>query len=261
MTYLDLVASSLFQGLVLVWPFSGDLLTARLFPWSTDPTLAPLLQAVTATGALMALLLLLHRDLAQIGHNAWAAVKRRQDGSTRLLFALCLGAAPLAVIGTAHLHLLTLPAWGGIILVMGSGLALLVADHLGVTVRDMDHVSILNYAIIGLLMAGSAVMGLAPQITAIITARLMGCERDQAVRIALLLLLPYLICQFGAYLEVPVLPPLAETLIMVGLSALAGLLAGSVLLGWLHRHTLRAPAVLQVITAALIILSVARFGG
>ena len=259
MTYLDLVLTSLWQGWVLVWPFSGDVLLPRLFPVATIPAIAPVVLGAGSLGATLALILLLFQDIQAIGRNAWVAAKRRQEGSARLLIALTLAALPLVVRDGLGIQAIPLPLWAMALLILLSGAALLLADRFGVTVRDMHHVSIPAYGALGVLLAAGTWVDLAPQLTAIIIARVMGCERDQAVRIALLLLLPHLLTAVWIWQRGDAQTPALDSTLMVLLSGLTTLLAGSILLNWLERRSLALPAMLQMATAIVLVLSVTGF--
>ena len=260
MTYLDLVLTSLLQGWILIWPFSGDILLPHLFPVIAAPNIGPVVLGAGSLGATLALILLLNGDIQSIGRSAWAAAKRRQDGSARLLIALSLAALPLALRDGLAVTPLPLPLWTVALLMLLSGAALLLADRFGVTVRDMHHVSIPAYGTLGLLLAAGTWIDMAPQLTAIIIARLMGCERDQAARIALLLLLPHLLTAIWVWQLGDAQTPMLESALMVLLSGLTTLLAGRFLLGWLERRSLALPALLQMATGIVLVLSVTGFG-
>ena len=261
MTYLDLVTASLYQGLALVWPWSGEVLTFQLFPWMSDPLIGPTLTAIVGFAAALALMLLLRRELMAIGRNAWAAAKRRQEGSARLLLSILLGALPLLLADYLFPPFGPLPNWLTAGLILLSGIVFFLADWLGVTVRDMDHISPPAYLIIGLLQAAGWTVGIAPQVTTITVARLMGCERDQAVRIAFLLTIPHLLAGLKGLFSVASLPPLTESLLCGCLAFAVTLLMANLLLGWLRRHSLALPAVSQLFLAGIFVLSVAGFGG
>jgi len=261
MTYLDLVISGLYQGLVMIWPVSGDIVVNHLFTWSADPAVGILIKAICGIGAGLALVLVLHNDLYTVTRSAWVAAKRRQDGSARIFFALLIGAAPLVVMDILSVQPLVLPTWlSGTVLIL-SGLALFTADKLGVTVRDLDHLSILTYLIIGVMQAGGTTLGIAPQIISVVIARLMGCERDQAARLALLLLIPHLLIGLGGFTHDTALPPATESLLTGTIAFCASLVGASVLLRWLRRHGFGVFAITQIAIGALTILSVTRFGG
>ena len=259
MTYLDLVISSLYQGVAMIGPFSADVLFPRLFPWTNDPTIGPILKAIVSLGAGLALAVLLNKEIFLIGRSAWGAVKHRHDGSLRMLISLLLASAPLVVLDVLSPHSFDLAPSISAALVVLSAIVLFMADKYGVTVREMDHISIPSYLIIGVLLAGSQMIGVAPQLTAIIAARLMGCERDQAARIAFLVIIPHLLAGFGDFFSGPTSPPLAETLLTGTMAFVVALASAALLLNWLYRRSFALPALVQAVVGGLVVLSVTGF--
>ena len=255
MTYLDLVLSCVYQGLALVLPFSGNTLILRLFPWFADPAIGPILNAIIDVGTALALMVILHKEIHAMGRGAWAVLKHRRDGSPRLLLALALGALPLLVLDNLSLSPIAIPGWmvGALVLVVGA--LLFLADKLGVTIRDVEHVSVVNYLIIGVLAAAGGYAGLAPQITVIIVARIMGCERDQAARLAFLLVIPHLLTGMGGFFGDAASPPWGETLLVGAMTFSIAGVGACLLLGWLRRHSFAAMAVLQTIVGAVLVLA------
>lgn len=258
MTYLDLVISGLYYGLTLVWPISGDSLVTRLALWATDPAFGPLLKPISAVGAGIALIL--NREISTMLRGAILAAKRRQEGSARLLFAVALGAAPLVLLDFFPVAVPTAGHWLSAILLLLSGIAILIADKLGVTVRDLDHISVPTYLSIGIAQAIGSVLGLAPQIVTLVLARLMGCERDQAARMSLLLPIPHLLLGLGAFAhDLPHLPKI-EIIVIGAIAFVVSLLAASFLLAWLRRKGFEIFAAAQIAIGAAALLGVARFG-
>lgn len=242
MTYLDLVLSGLFRGLASVLPI--DALALLGLP-ATGPTPDPAVQSVLTTafalGSLAAILAALFSDTAQLSRGFWKAVKRRPDHATRLLLMLALASLPSLIVDL--LPAPYAPHWNPIVsaaLVIAFGVVLGAADHLGVTVRDMDHLSITHYSIIGVVKAALCFAGLAPQDAVIVLTRLFGCERDQSARLSLLLMIAPLLTQAviagHAAAISPVRAPLLDMAVVGVCSFVASLLAIAVLLAWLKNH-------------------------
>lgn len=261
MTYLDLLIFGLYQGLAMVWPFSGDVLDTRIFPWITDPAIGPMVKGLIAGGAALALAAVLHKDIHTLGRGIWSLSKRRFDGSTRLVLTMALASSPLVLADCLAFPLQIDPSWIIAVLTLLTGLALFLCDRFSVTVRDMEHLSFLTLGVTGGALALSLFMGISPLLTAILVARLMGCERDQSVRMGFLLTLPHLAAQAILGLSSAAVPPLAEMMLMVILTFIVCFGASGFLLNWQRRHTLAAPALLQITLGALVLLSVTHFGG
>ena len=259
MTYLDLLIFSLYQGLAMVWPFSGDILNAPMFPWITDPAIGPMVKGIIACGALFALTILIHGDIYTLGRGIWALSKRRFDGSTRLLLTVFLASFPLVLADNLMLPDHMDPSWIIAALIILSGLALFFCDRFSVTVRDMEHLSFVTFGVTGLALILGSFLGIAPLLCAILMARLMGCERDQSVRMGFLVILPHLATQGILGFSSAPTPPMAETLLLLITAFIVCFFAAGFLLNWQRRHTLAAPALLQVTLGALAVLSVTHF--
>jgi len=261
MTYLDLAIAALYQGLALVWPVSGDVAARNLFHWASDPVFAPLLKSIGSVGSGLALTLILNREIYEIFRSAVLAAKGRQEGSVHPLLMLALGSLPLVAVDLFGDPKPEVALWLEAAFVLAGGLALLAADKLGVTIRDLDHLSQINYLVIGLLQALGNVFGVTTLIVAIILGRLMGCERDQSIKLAWLFLIPHLLFGLCGIVTAASPPPVPEAVLVGALSFAAALTGGAMLLAWLRRKGFTAFAVAQIVIGAVLILSVTGFGG
>jgi undecaprenyl-diphosphatase len=261
MTYLDLVTAALYHGLTLVLPLSGDDLAAHMFHWAKEPILAHLLKSITMVGSGLALVIVLKPEIQTLCRSTYLALKRRQEGSFSPLLMLLAGSIPLMIVDFFDAPKLQTGGWivAGTFVVVGS--LLWVADRLGVTVRELDHLSLISYLMIGTLLALGSLVGISGQITAILMARLMGCERDQAVKLAWIFLLPHFFMGLRTIITSPLAPPLLDSVLTGVLSLVVTLIAASCLLVWLKRKTFTVFAVGQIAIGLALVLSVARFGG
>ncbi len=260
MTYLDLLMTALYHGLTLTWPLCVDLATDRLFQWAADPVVGPMMKALCGIGAGLAMIVLLNRELRILFRSAYLAVKRRQEGSFGPLLMLLAGSLPVVALDIIAIPNPLSLGWMAASLLVAVGLAFLAADRLGVTVRDLDHLSLASYLIIWLLQAAGGILGIAIQITTIILARLMGCERNQALKLAWLFAIPHLLLGVRDLILAPTAPPGLDALLIGTMSFAAALIGGSVLLTWLKRKGFTAFAVTQIIIGLVMVLSVSSFG-
>lgn len=266
MTYLDLVLAGLLRGLSTVLPVDAlsALGTALGFSASgapPDPAVQSVLASAAAVGTAAAIVIALFSDIALLGRGLWKALKRRPDHASRLLMMIILASLPSLMIlavpdGFA-------PHWtplGRAAAVVVLGLLLGAADHLGVTVRDMEHLTAGHYTIIGVIRAVLAFSGLVPQDGIIVLSRLFGCERDQAARLSLLLLILPLLAQAVVSAHAAafstVHAPLFD-MVLVGVCALvASLAAVAFLLSWLKRRGFMLFALAHLALAAWMLVGV-----
>jgi undecaprenyl-diphosphatase len=261
MTYLDLVTAALYHGLTLILPISGDDIAQHLFPWAKDPTLAQLLKSIAMVGSGMGLLAALSNEMHVLFRSTYLALKRRQEGSFTPMLMLLTGSVPLIVLDCLDIPKLQAGGWIIASIFIAIGILFYVADKLGVTVRELDHLSLFSYLMIGILLALGSLVGIAGQIIAISLARLMGCERDQAIKLAWICLLPHFFLGLRVILTSALAPPLLDSALTGTLSLFVTLAAAGGMLVWLKRRTFAAFAIGQIVIGFLLMLSVARFGG
>lgn len=255
MTYLDLVLSGLFHGLTTVLPVEAH---AFIHPPSPDPAVASVLTAAFASGSIMAILIMLFPDVALLARGFLRALKRRSDQSTRLLGMVLLASVPTLIVDIWFAAYI--PQWTPLISalsVIGLGLLLGAADHLGVTIRDMDHLSVTHYSIIGVVKAALGFLGLAPQDSVIILSRLFGCERDQAARLSLLLMIvplaTHAVLAAHTALGSSVHAPLLDMTIAGVCSFIASAIGISAMLAYLKRHSFLVFAIAHLLVGGWIL--------
>ncbi|MEC7658342.1 MAG: undecaprenyl-diphosphate phosphatase, partial [Pseudomonadota bacterium] len=126
-------------------------------------------------------------------------------------------------------------AWATI----GFGILLWVSDHVGMTVRRIEHLSLWDALFIG----GAQVLALIPGTSrsgiTMTAGRLLGLERAEAARFSLLLSIPTILgagvlgglelCE-GADIQLG-----QDVLLAIGLSFVAGLISIAVMMHWLSR--------------------------
>jgi undecaprenyl-diphosphatase len=261
MTYLDLVISGWVTGLTATWPVSGQMLLARLWAAPLDPDTSDLITMISGIAIGLALLVVLNKEVAHLSRGLRLSSKRRQESSVRLVLAVGMGSLPLILTDVYLIPMVSQSGWFAASVVVVQGLILWAADKIGVTVNGLYHISIPNYFVIGLIMALAQYLGLPPLLWALVATRLMGCERPQAVRLSLLLLIPHCLIGMGGIFDHLALPPLSNVVVLGGAAFAAALFGATLLLSWLGRRTLSAFAFIQIGLGALLLLGVSGLGG
>ena len=253
-TLLDVLLVALVSGLGEVLPLGAS---AHLAFLPVMAAAAEQREAVTAAadlGAAAALGVYFWRDLAAMGLGLFRLAKGRADSGARLFFQLAAGTLPAVLLGWAFTHFAPHP--GGRTTMAAAtlvfGLFLLVADRLGMTVRRIDHLGLAGTFAVGLLQAAALIPGVARVGIAITAARLMGCERGDAARLALLLSIPLLtlsglslIWDLRGRLVVS-----ADLAGAAGIAFLAALAACALMLSWVRRHSFAPFAVWRIVLGA-----------
>lgn len=243
MTYLDIVLIALIQGLAGVLPLSASGHFALFSGLATDPIGFAAVSVAAHFGVAAGLLLWLWRDTLAMVTGIGKLAKGKPDPGSRLLLQLLAGSLPAGLLGGWILTAAT-PPHGQMLAaacLLGFGLLLALADRWGVTVRRVEHLGYLGMAAIGLMQILALVPGVSRSGVTITAARLIGFERREAARLALLLGVPSL-TGLGAF-KLWQLSHSTSLLFSADL-ALAALLAATaawagagLMLSWLGRRT------------------------
>jgi undecaprenyl-diphosphatase len=238
-TLFDVLIVALIRGVGEVLPLGAAGHLALLPAFGTSAERAAIAAAADA-GILLALALYFWRDLWAMGLGLWKLGKGRPDSGTRLLLRIVAGTIPALAVSWAVRH------WAGSFdgritaaaAMLVFGLFLLVADKLGMTVRRLEHMNFLEAMAIGLLQGAALIPGVSRVGITVTAARLMGYERREAARFALLLGLPLLAVSAASavadlWLERGLLP-MAE-LAGAGAAMVSALIATAAMLAWLRR--------------------------
>ena len=144
-------------------------------------------------GALAALLAYFWRDVLRLAGGAGAILRRKNTPGARLLIlvlaatvpALAIGAGLQYWLGTAW-HNIEIAAWCLLIF----ALLLYAADRLCLKIRRIDHMGVGAALAIGLSQIAALAPGVSRPGIAMTLGRLLGYERGEAARFALLLSIP-----------------------------------------------------------------------
>lgn len=265
MPHIDILVLAIIRGVTEYLPVAASghlLLLAKTFCW---PPANPVTALAGEIGLLLALALYFWREVLGLGQGLLQVLKRKRDPRSRLLGYLLLGAVPATVISIALQILLEdslASAWLIAIMLIVFGLLLYLADRLGLTVRRIEHLNVGSALAIGLMQCLDVMPGVSRFGIAFTTSRLLGFERLEAARFALLLGLPsgVLFVLYQLYLSVAAqmgahaapIDPAGAALALVA-TFIAGFLALSFLMYWLRRASV-APFVIYRVALGLYLL-------
>lgn len=251
MTLLDMVLVALVTGIAEVLPLGAAAHLSLLPAMRGSPDQLAAVAAAADLGIVAGLAACFWRDLAAMAVGLWRLVKGRPDSGTRLLVHLLLGTLPVLLLDWAVARVA--PHLDGRILTAvattGFGLLLLGADRLGMTVRRLDHLTWVGALAIGTLQALALVPGVARVGVTVTAARLLGYERTEAARLALLLSMPLLAGSALSLLwrlrgELVVSSDLSMAAAVAGGAALVAALG---MTAWVRRNTFTPFAVWRVL--------------
>ena len=195
MPFLHIVVLTIIQGITEFLPVSssGHLVLVPFVTGWQDQGLV--MDVAVHVGTLVAVLIYFWRDLGQIilgwiGGN-WRRHDRRLGRA--LGFYVVASAIPVILVGgTIYVlgyEILRNPevvAWATI----GFGLLLYVADRIGITVREVEHMSLGHALLLGLFQVLALIPGASRSGVTMTAARWLGYERPAAARFAMLMSIP-----------------------------------------------------------------------
>ncbi len=198
MSLLQLFVLSAVQGITEFLPISSSghlILVPQLTDW---PDQGVLIDVAVHVGTLLAVLIYFRRDVLLLLRGLVSLLSGRLDApGARLALYLTIGTLPVVLVGLAF-HAADLPGrlrsaeligWT----TFGFGLVLFLADRVGATVGRIEHLTAVKILLIGGAQALALVPGTSRSGICITAARLLGFERTEAARLAMLLSIPTIV--------------------------------------------------------------------
>ena len=230
---------------------------AELTGW---PTLTATATLAVYVGLTLAVATYFWRDVAAFAVGAGQIVRGRREAEARLLLFVLVATIPIGVVGfifkdmrLVTISSLTAIGWTQV----GFGLLLYLSDRVGVTVRRLSHMTWGATLAIGTVQILALMPGVSRCGIAVTAARLLGFERIEAARLALLLALPVLIgttALMSFYLLKRGTIEFGVDAIVAGLTAFAvGLLAMALMMNWLERKSFVPFALYRVIAGGALL--------
>ncbi len=256
------VVFAVLQGLAAIFPIGISAHFALLTEFTGWSAPGPAEIAATQAGVILAMLAFFWSDLFDMAAGVVRAAKGKRDPGARLAAQL-LASAVVAVALSAAIEryaggAANTPLWIGW-LGVGGALALLALDGMCMTVKRVEHATFIDAVLIGLAEAVALLSGMRSAGGPVTVARLLGYERDEAVRFSILA---------GV---MPLAAVLVKTLIAARAAGAAvhfdrmDLIAGAVgfvmalaslasLMSWLRRSSFAVFAVYRLLAAAAVLV-------
>lgn len=204
------------------------------------------------------------RDTIALAVGAGQIARGRREKEARLLLYLLAASIPVGIAAfalkivpsTPHTSLVTI-GW----ISVGFGFLLYAADRIGVTVRRLPHMTWTAALLIGTAQILALIPGVGRCGIAITVARVIGFERAEAARFALLLALPPLVGAIAlTALNAAETGDLRLTIeaVLAGLTAfLIGLAAIALMMALLKERTFAPFALYRMIAGAALLIWIA----
>ena len=242
MALYHILVLAIVQGLTEFLPISSSghlVLTSNVLGW---PDQGLLIDVAVHVGTLFAVMVYFWRDLWAMALGLFRLVTGRSGPGARLAVHIALATVPAAAAGyfgrdyiAVYFRDIEIIAWATI----GFGLLLWLADHLGMTVRRVEHLHGGHVLFIGLAQVLALVPGTSRSGVTMTAGRLLGMERQAAARFSMLLSIPTILgagVLGGAELASGTDVTLGQdVLLSAGLAFVTGLMAIAGMMSWLRR--------------------------
>lgn len=256
MTYLDIVLIAVIQALAGVLPLSASGHFSLFTGLAGDPMAFAAVSVAAHFGVGLGVALWLWRDIWAMAVGIGRLLKGKADPGGRLFLSLLVASLPAGMLGGWVLSNVQ-PPQGQLLAaacLLGFGLLLALADRWGVTVRRIEHLGVLGALLFGLLQLVALVPGVSRTGIVVTAARIVGYERRDAARLALLLGVPAFL-GLGAFKlwqlsGQAVLILSGDLLLATLLAAFMAWLAAGAMLGWLGRRTFQPFYVWRIMLGA-----------
>jgi undecaprenyl-diphosphatase len=242
---LHIVVLAIVQGITEFLPISssGHLVLIPVFADWPDQGL--IIDVAVHVGTLGAVCLYFWRDMLGMTAGLLAVTRGRRDPYARLFGLLVLATLPVIAAGYLMerygmmdgLRSIEIIAWT----TFGFGIVLYITDQVGMTVRRVEHIGIVDAIIIGLSQVLALVPGTSRSGITMSAARMLGMERSEAARFSMLLSIPTIIgagTLKGLQLYHSGDAQLtADAILAAGLAFGTALVAIFIMMAWLRRAT------------------------
>ena len=242
MALYHILVLAIVQGLTEFLPISSSghlVLTSKMLKW---PDQGLLIDVAVHVGTLFAVMVYFWRDLWEITVSTVRLYTGRRGPGARLAGHILVGTIPVVIAGYfgrdyigTYLRDVEIIAWATI----GFGILLWIADHLGMTVRRIEHLNFGNAIFIGLAQVLALIPGTSRSGITMTAGRFIGMERTEAARFSMLLSIPTIL---GAGVLAAVdlgqsgdFELGQDVLLSAGLAFITGLLSIVMMMRWLSR--------------------------
>ncbi len=260
MPILHLVIIALVQGITEFLPISssGHLVLAPVVMGWQDQGL--IIDIAVHVGTLFAVMAYLYRDVGAMAGGLTRALRGRRDPGAKLFVYLVLGTIPVVIAGflmhrymPGGLRSLEVIAWA----TLGFGILLWIADGVGMTVRRIEHLRVLDVLVIGLAQCLALIPGTSRSGITMTAARLIGMERPDAARFSLLLSIPTIIAA-GTLAGIDLYESgnvelAGDAFVAAGLAFFSALIAIALMMAWLRRASFTPFVIYRIILGGILL--------
>ena len=266
MTDLHIILLSVLQGLTEFLPVSssGHLILFSQFTTFPDQGLA--LDVAVHLGSIIAVVIYFWSDVWMVikGTLKTFFIPDFRNQGNRLFWLIFIGTIPVVLFGLflRNLGIEFRDADGSKIIgwtILGFGLLLCVADCIGMTIRKVEHLGVIDALLIGLAQCLALIPGTSRSGITITMARFLGLERKEAAKFSMLLAIPAIVgaaslVGFELY-ESHNFQEMILAVDGVTYSFVASIVAIYIIMWWLQKSTFLPFVIYRVILGTILLLN------
>lgn len=260
MPFQHLAILAVVQGITEFLPISssGHLVLVPAVLGVPDQGL--LLDVAVHVGTLGAVLLYLWRDIGAMIMGVGRTLRGRNDPGARLFGFLVVGTIPVVAAGFALNHYypqgirsLTVIGWT----TLGFGLLLMIADQVGMTLRRIERLRYGDVIMVGVAQVLALIPGTSRSGICMTAGRVLGMERTDAARFAMLLGIPAIsgagVLKGYELWKTGNMALTGDVIVAASLSFIAALFSVALMMAWLKRASFTPFAVYRVLLGGFLL--------
>ena len=197
---LHILLLSVLQGLTEFLPVSssGHLILFSLFTTFPDQGIG--LDVAVHVGSIFAVIIYFRKVIWNVikGTLKNFFIPNFNNAGSRLFWLMVIGTIPVVIVGMLFRHYdiefrddegSRVIGWT----ILGFGLLLFAADKIGLTIRKVEHLGVIDALLIGLAQCLALVPGTSRSGITMTMARFLGMERSEAAKFSMLLSIPAIV--------------------------------------------------------------------
>lgn len=254
---------SMLQGITEFLPVSssGHLILFSKFTSFPDQGLA--LDIAVHVGSILAVMIYFSSDIWQMIKGTFKTyfIPNFKNYGSRLFWLMVVGTLPVVVAGLLLKHFgmeelrsSRLIGWT----ILGYGLLLFIADKVGMTIRKIEHLGVVDAFLIGLAQCLALIPGTSRSGITITMSRFLGLERREAAKFSMILSIPAIIAAASLVaLEMYQSNNIQEIIYSldgITYSFISSIIAIYLIMWWLKKSTFLPFVIYRIILGSILLL-------
>jgi len=263
LTNENIILLSILQGFTEFLPVSSSGHLILFSKFTTFPDQGMALDVAMHVGSILAVMIYFSEDIWEMAKGLWKRyfLPDFSIAGNKLFWLIAIASIPAVIAGLLlnaqgmeWMRSSKLIGWT----ILGYGLLLFIADSIGMTIRKINHLSVLDALLIGLAQCLALIPGTSRSGITVTMGRFLGMERREAAKFSMLLAIPTII---GAGLLVGLqlyqqnnLKEIILAIDGITYSFIFSIVAIYVIMWWLKKSTFMPFVIYRIFLGSLLLL-------